>query len=98
MKHIFSAPASDLRAVRIDCGWDRILEHFYLNIWKLGADGEQVEALYTSLSEPRGGGLATVDEVIEKIDAQGAEAPEGFYEDLWFDQAFNESSNEVKMW
>lgn len=103
MKHLFSAatgdaPTGSTPTVRIDCGWDRRLQHFFLNIWKLDAVGTQTEMLYTSLGEPRGGGLETLEELIEKVEAQQVEAPEGFYERLWLDESFNEGSNEVKMW
>jgi hypothetical protein len=103
MKHIFSAPTSDAPAssvptVRVEAGWDRPLQHFFLNIWKLDAQGTQTEMLYTSLSEPRGGGFELLDELIEKVEAHQVEAPEGFYERLYLDEAFNESCNDVKQW
>ncbi|QKG59122.1 hypothetical protein GKZ68_20790 (plasmid) [Hymenobacter sp. BRD128] len=103
MKHIFSAPAADAAAgsaptLRIDAGWDRILQHFFLTIWQLDAQGNQAEMLYTTLSEPRGGGLQSLDELIEKVEAHQVEAPEGFYERLYLDEAFEESSNAVKFW
>ncbi|GAA4366104.1 hypothetical protein GCM10023185_37000 [Hymenobacter saemangeumensis] len=94
MKHAFSANATESRPVDVHCGWDRTLQHHFLTVCEAGLLPEGI--IYTSLIE-RGGGLPDVDAVADKLEALGIAAPEGFYERIYLDEAFNEG-NGLKQW
>lgn len=93
MKHAFSttatSAATESQPVDVQCGWDRILQHHFLTVCEAGRLPEGI--IYTSLME-RGGGLPDVDTVAEKLEKLGIEAPEGFYERIYLDEAFDEGN------
>lgn len=93
-QHVFHSTLLTKQAVRVQAGWDRPLQYYYLVVETVCDKEEEEKVICAS---PLGRGWHNVDAIQTALDQLGIAIPRGYLKEVWFDGSLN-VGNKRKSW